>query len=118
MGVNAFSRESGGVKQAVENDKLAVGVALDNCLKVELKVGGLGEAGAVPQQAQLRPIGHHSPKGLRAVEEVLYQGVRSASVRRSSLVQSLIDGDDVDRRGVLPGMGEVGNRECRATRFY
>ena len=67
VGVNAFAREPGGVKQAVENDKLAVGVTLDHGPEVELHVRGLGEAGAVPQQPQLLSIGHHSPEGLRAV---------------------------------------------------
>ena len=113
---NSVTGEARRVKQAVENDKLTVGVPLDHGLNVELQVRGLGEPCTVSQQSEFGAVGDHTPKGLGAVEEVLDQSVWSPA-RWPSLIEWLVNSDDMDRRSVLRAVSAVGDRKGSAPGF-
>ena len=113
---NSVTGEARRVKQAVENDKLAVGVALNHGLNVELQVCGLGEPCIVSQQSEFGAVGDHAPKGLGPVEEVLDQSVWRPA-RWHSLVEWLVNSDDMDRRSVLRAVSAVGDRKGSAASF-
>ena len=98
-----------------QDDELAVQVARDHRLEVELDVGRPGEALAVAEQAELLPVGDHAPEAVGAVQVILDQGVR-ALAGLAPAVELLVVGDDVDRRRAFLLAREVGDGEARAAR--
>ena len=107
--------------EAEQGHELAVEVARDNRLEIELDVGGLGKALAVAQQAELPAVGHDAPERVGAVEVVLDQGVR-ALAGIAPAVEILVVTDDMDGRSAFLVAREMGDREaapstCRAERW-
>ena len=52
------------VDQPVKEGELAVLVALHHSLKVELQVGGLEEAGSIPEKTQDQAVAYEPPQGV------------------------------------------------------
>ena len=105
--------QPGAMGEPEQDDELAVEVARDHRLEVELDVGRPGEALAVAQQAELAAVGDHAPEAVGAVQVILDQGVR-ALAGIAPAIELLVVGDDVDGRRALLVAGEVRDREARA----
>ena len=106
-------REAAGVHQPIHQRELAIRAAVHHRAELELQIGGLGHAGAVPEQPDGFAVAHHAPQRLRAVEEVLRERVRRAPFR-AALVELAVYADNVDGNGALRVPDAVGYVERRA----
>src|SRR5581483_3799515 len=69
------AREARRVQEAEEQGELAEQVRADHRLEVELEVRRRGEDIAVAQEPQPAPVRNDAPERVRAVQELLHDGV-------------------------------------------
>src|SRR5262245_29172847 len=85
------------MSQAIEQDKLAVEVTLEDRCKVEFYEARLGKADRVAQEPQPQPMRDDAPQRIGSVEIVLHQRMRAAR-RVTFAIELLFAGNDVHRR--------------------
>src|SRR5262245_36895130 len=75
MRVACAARQARGMDQAIEQHKLAVEIAFEDRLEIELDETRLGKADRVAQEPQRHPIGDDTPQRIGSIQIVLNQRV-------------------------------------------
>ncbi len=109
-------REPGAVQQSVQDDELAVEVALHHRFHVELDVRRPRHPRGIAQQPQLRAVRDEPPEAVRAVEVLLHRAVRAAPLARDLRIELAVDAHDLDGRRLRVLAGPKLDDEGLATR--
>jgi hypothetical protein len=98
--------QAGAVQEPEDQGEVPEAVLLHEGLEVHLHVGLAADEGGLAQEAELPPVGHQAPEGLRGVQVVLEEAVGRAPAP-PGLAQLLAPGHHVDGRGLAPLVGPV-----------
>ena len=108
-------RKARAMEEAIDQDELAVEVAVDQRVEVELQVGRPGDPGGVAEEPQLAAVGDDPPERVRAIQVLLHQRVRAPAGPLGPPIERLVVGDDVNRWRLGIFVGPVGDEVALPT---